>query len=96
MLNGTVCFFAGAEEIKDSTHDRTASPASKAFNESHSHRLRHPRHLMSLALPTNPSRNSKMMKLISVLDEQAHSTIQVTLCLQMPYTFGAILAISLC
>ena len=38
-------FFAGTEEIKDSTLERTASPASKAFNESR------PRHLMSLALP---------------------------------------------
>jgi len=38
-------FFAGAEQIKDSTLDCMASPASKAFNES---RLRH---LMSLALP---------------------------------------------
>jgi len=41
-------FFAQAKEIKDSTLDCTASPASKAFNES---RLRRPRHLMSLALP---------------------------------------------
>jgi len=40
--------FAGAEEIKDSTIDRTTSTASKAFNESRPHRLRH---LMSLALP---------------------------------------------
>jgi len=32
MHNGIVHFFAGAEEIKGSTLDRTASPASKAFN----------------------------------------------------------------
>ena len=44
MRNGIVHFFAGAEEIKDSTLDSTASPASKTFNESHL------RHLMSLAL----------------------------------------------
>jgi len=36
------------QEIKDSTLDRMASPASKAFNESRPRRLRH---LMSLALP---------------------------------------------
>jgi len=40
---------------------------------------------------TNASHYSKMMKLIWVFDEQPHSTIQVTLCLRMPYTFGAIL-----
>jgi len=44
-------FFARAKEIKDSTLERTASPASKAFNESRLHRLHRPRHLMSLALP---------------------------------------------
>jgi len=48
MRNGIVHFFAGAEEIKDSTLDSTASPASKTFNESRPRRLRH---LMSLALP---------------------------------------------
>jgi len=46
---GIVHFFAGAEEIKDSTPD----PASKAFNKSRLHRLRH---LMSLALPFLRSR----------------------------------------
>jgi len=35
------------EDIKGSTLDCTASPASKAFNESR------PRHLMSLALPVS-------------------------------------------
>ena len=48
MHNGIVHFFAGAEEIKDSTLDRMASPGSKAFNESRLHR---PRHLMSLVIP---------------------------------------------
>jgi len=46
---GIVNFFAGAEEIKDSTPE----PASKAFNKS---RLHCPRHLMSLALPFLRSR----------------------------------------
>jgi len=41
MRNGIVHFFARAEEIKDSTLDCTASPASKAFNESRLRRLRH-------------------------------------------------------
>ena len=57
MTNGTVqFFFAGVEEIKDSALDCTASPTSKAFNESH---LRCLCHLMSLALPTitNPQKN---------------------------------------
>jgi len=31
--------------------DRTASPASKAFNESRPYRLSRPRHLMCLVLP---------------------------------------------
>jgi len=43
--NGIVHFFAGAEEIKGSTLERTASPASKAFNES---RLRRRCHLVYL------------------------------------------------
>jgi len=47
MCNGIVQFFAGMEDIKDSTLDRTASPTSKAFNESRLH------HLMSLALPAS-------------------------------------------
>jgi len=46
--NGIVQFFDGTQNIKDSTLDRTALPASKAFNES---RLRRPRCLMSLAFP---------------------------------------------
>jgi len=38
----------GVEEIEDSTLDHMASPASKAFNESRTHRLHR---LMSLVLP---------------------------------------------
>jgi len=45
MHNGVVQFFAGAEDIKDSTLHRTASPTSQAFNESR------PGLLMSSALP---------------------------------------------
>jgi len=48
MCNGIVDFFAGVEDIKDSTLDHTASPACKAFSES---LLRHLHPLMSLALP---------------------------------------------
>ena len=51
ICNGIIHFFAGAEDIKDSTLDRTTSRASKAFNESRPRRLHRPRHLMSLALP---------------------------------------------
>jgi len=40
---------AGAEEIEDSTLDRVASPASKAFSVSRPRRLCR---LMSLVLPT--------------------------------------------
>jgi len=57
MHNGT--FYAGTEEIKDSKLERTASPASKAFNESRPRRLRH---LMSLALrPVNSVKNKKCL-----------------------------------
>jgi len=51
MHYGIVRFFAGAEETKDSTLDRTVSPTSKVLNESRPRRLRRPCHLMSLALP---------------------------------------------
>jgi len=50
-------FFTGAAEIKDSTLDRKAAPAFKAFNESRPRRLRRPRHLMSLALPVKVAQN---------------------------------------
>jgi len=49
-------FFARTEEIKDSMLERTASPASKAFNESQLRRLHRPRPLMSLALPNRSGR----------------------------------------
>jgi len=45
QYSGSINVVAGAEEIKDSTLNRTASPASKALPESR------PRRLMSLALP---------------------------------------------
>jgi len=48
MCNGIVQFFAEIEDIKDSTLDCMASPASKAFNESCPRRLHRP---VSLALP---------------------------------------------
>jgi len=51
MRNGIVRFFAGAEEIKDSTLGHMAPPASKAFNKSHPRRLHCLHHLMSLTLP---------------------------------------------
>jgi len=49
---GYSSFFTGAEEIKGSTTDCTASPASKAFNESR------PRRLMSLALSSELCRET--------------------------------------
>jgi len=61
MRNGIVQFFAGAEDIKDSTLDHMVSPACKAFSESHPH---HPHPLMSLALP-NVEKNITVPQMVT-------------------------------